>query len=79
MVFRAIADVLYCDADVEESTPLLTELVWQKIPNCVHQVGHPLLSIVVAIPVLEAFNSWHFMYQTVSNRNRLDWLRMKAQ
>ena len=79
MLFRAIAGVLCCDADVEEVTPLLTKLVWQKIPNRVHQVGHPLLSVVVAIPVLEAYNSWHCIYQAVPNRNGLDWLRMKAQ
>ena len=79
MVIRAIADVVCCDANVVEPTPLLTKLVWQKIPNRVHQVGHPLLSIVVASPVLEAINSWHFMYQAVSNCNGLDRLRMKAQ
>ena len=79
MVFRAIADIVCCDANVVEPTPLLTKLIWQKIPNRVHQVGHPLLSIVVASPVLEAINSWHFMYQAVSNCNGLDRLRMKAQ
>ena len=67
MLFRAIAGVLYCDADIEEVTPLLTKLVWQKIPNRVHQVSHQLLSVVVASLVVEAFNSWHCLNQTVSN------------
>ena len=77
MLFRAIAGVLCCDADIEEVTPLLTKLVWQKIPNRVHQVRHPLLSVVVAILVPEAFNRWHCLNQTVSNCSWLDWLRMK--
>ena len=78
MMLRAIADVVCCDANAVELTPLLTSLEWQKIPNCIHQIGHKLLSVMVTSLVTEAFNSWHFLYQAVSNCCWLDWLRMKA-
>lgn len=78
MVIRAIADIVCCDADAVELSPPLTLLERQKIPNSVHQIGHPLLSIMVASLVAEAFNSWHFLNQAIANGFGLDWLRMKA-
>ena len=78
VVLGAIADVVYCDADAVELTPLLTQLERQKIPNSVHQIGYPLLSVMVARLVAEVFNSWHFIYEALANGFGLDWLRMKA-
>ena len=79
MMLRAIADVVCCDANAVELTPLLTSLEWQKIPNCIHQIGHKLLSVMVTSLVTEAFNSWHFLYQAVADGLGLHWLRMRAQ
>ena len=79
MMLGAIADIICCDADAVELTPLLTQLERQKIPYSVHQVGDPLLSVMVASLVTEVFNSRHFIYEAVADGFGMHWLQMKAQ